>query len=959
VRVPDAALDEVRDRGFVLVEGFLAAEELKAAQEALWLHFPTPEDYFSDPSRYAEYAASQFAGVLEFPYRSWDLNRLAFHPDLVDAAERFLGTAELHLYKVELWAKYAGAVNYEQPLHRDYGSHSLVVPRRDHRYHEHAPESLLRAHVETRGGDLLALVPGLGRRLADVNESRSADPESERHLLFGSVLDLLSRTTSTTPVLLVVDDLHWADRPSLQLLRHVVAGSMDLRLLILGTFRSGDVGADDALAEVLASLHREPGVERLSLRGLDDLELLALMQTIAGHEMTDDGVALRDALLRETDGNPFFVLEILRHLAETGAITQTDDGRWVAHLDLSTQGLPVSVREVIGRRVHRLGPAATRVLSAASVIGRDFDLAVLSSVSEVDEDDLLDILDAAAGAALISDAPGMPGRFTFVHALIERALYDELRPARRQRLHRRIAEALEALPGDPDEHVGELAHHWYAATQPADVDKAFRYSIAAGDRAQRRLAPEEAVRWYTQALDLVDRLEPGARDPQRCDLWLRLGTAQRFAGLPEFRQTLLDAADLAMRLGDTDRLVEAALTNTRSFAASIGRLDAERISVLRGALDAIGTSSPETRARLLAQWAAETMWGPEYDTDELIDEALALTETSEDVDARGRSLYALYQYFAPTNLGTRQAREAEILELASHVDPALQCRIYNILVHAALQGGDVDKAQEFLRENARLAEISGDPTQLWQAAWLQANLALLNGDVETGERLADAALQIAMDGGQPDGLIIYGAQLIEMRMLDGRQAEICDLVAQTAEENPGIPAFRASLATLLVASGRQREAEVLLDEFVAEIPSLWVDPTWTSTLSQLADAAGIIRHEDIARAVGPLLAPYTDQWAWTGANDWGPIALNLAIARTVCGEYEEADADFAHARALAEKARCPYQGARAALEWATMLERRGAAGDDERAGALLDSTLEVASAHGFAGLERRARALKD
>jgi hypothetical protein len=136
VRVPDATLEEVRQHGFSLMEGFLAPDELKAAQNALWLHFPTPEDYFADPGRHAQYAGSQFAGVEEFPYRAWDLNRLAVHPDLVDAAERYLGTAELHLYKVELWAKYAGAVNYDQPLHRDYGSHSLVVPRLDNRYQQ-------------------------------------------------------------------------------------------------------------------------------------------------------------------------------------------------------------------------------------------------------------------------------------------------------------------------------------------------------------------------------------------------------------------------------------------------------------------------------------------------------------------------------------------------------------------------------------------------------------------------------------------------------------------------------------------------------------------------------------------------------------------------------------------------------------------------------------------------------
>ena len=136
MRVPDAVLDEVRERGFALVEGFLSAAELQTAQEALWLHFPRPDDYFADPNAYGRYRASQFAGIDEFPYRSWDLNRLAVHPDLVDLAERYLGTTELHLYKVELWAKYAEAVDYDQPLHRDYGSHSLVVPRLEQRYQQ-------------------------------------------------------------------------------------------------------------------------------------------------------------------------------------------------------------------------------------------------------------------------------------------------------------------------------------------------------------------------------------------------------------------------------------------------------------------------------------------------------------------------------------------------------------------------------------------------------------------------------------------------------------------------------------------------------------------------------------------------------------------------------------------------------------------------------------------------------
>jgi hypothetical protein len=136
VRISDASLDEVREWGFCLIEGFLSPDELDTAQRALWLHFPKPEEFFADPTRYPEYNGDQFGGVREFPYRSWDLNHLAFHPDLVDAVERYLGTTDLHLYKVKLWAKYGGAADYDQPLHRDYGSHSLVVPRVDGRYQQ-------------------------------------------------------------------------------------------------------------------------------------------------------------------------------------------------------------------------------------------------------------------------------------------------------------------------------------------------------------------------------------------------------------------------------------------------------------------------------------------------------------------------------------------------------------------------------------------------------------------------------------------------------------------------------------------------------------------------------------------------------------------------------------------------------------------------------------------------------
>jgi len=159
-------------------------------------------------------------------------------------------------------------------------------------------------------------------------------------VLFGCVSDLVARASREYPLVLVLDDLHWADRGSVHLLRHVAACDEAMRVGLLGTFRDSDVNRDHPLAEFLAALHRENRCIRIPLSGFTDDDLLLLLETIAGHEMDDQGVALRDVMLAETSGNPFFVAEMLCHLAENGAIYQQDDGRWVADADLRAVGLP-------------------------------------------------------------------------------------------------------------------------------------------------------------------------------------------------------------------------------------------------------------------------------------------------------------------------------------------------------------------------------------------------------------------------------------------------------------------------------------------------------------------------------------------------------------------------------------------------------------------------------------------
>ena len=419
----------------------------------------------------------------------------------------------------------------------------------------HLPETLLADHVAARGGELARLVPDLANRVP-VPPSSSSDGASERYLLFGAVVDLLARVSATAPVVLLLDDLHWSDRQTVQLFRHVVSADVPLRLLVLGTFRESDVGTDHPLAEALAALHRVPAVVRLALRGLGDDELLAPRDHRGAPDDRERSGPAGHAHGRD-GGKSLFVGEMLRHLAETGAIFQDDQGRWTVSADLRTSGLPVSIREVVGRRVARLGEGTQRVLSMASVIGRDFDTDVLAQVADLDEDLVIDLCDQAVTAAVLTEAP-TPGRYTSP-TRSSSAHVDSLSSGRRVRAHRRVADALEGLYGeDPGERIGELAYHWAQAIQPQEVEKAMTYAQRAGDRALAQLAPDESVRWYRGALDLLDQMSTDD-PPRRAALLFGLGDAQRQTGDPEYRETLLDSARLANEIGDTDLMVRAAL----------------------------------------------------------------------------------------------------------------------------------------------------------------------------------------------------------------------------------------------------------------------------------------------------------------------------------------------------------------------------------------------------------------
>ncbi len=294
-------------------------------------------------------------------------------------------------------------------------------------YVNHAPDTVLTSHVELSGPHLGLMIPALGSRLGFTPSSTTADPEAERYLLFAAVIDLLTRASQDQALVIVLDDLQWADKPSLQLLRHVVATIDPLHTLIVVTYRNADLAQSDSLVETMAALRREPGVSGIDLKGFSDAELVTFLERSKGTELSEADLGLARALYRETDGNPFFVTEVLHHLADIGQLgadmpdVTSEEHHGEAWL------LPDSVREVVTARVSRLGEPAKQVLALAAVIGRDFDLEVLASVSNRTEDELLDLLDAAYSASLVREVSDVPGHYVFTHALIRRTLYDDFR----------------------------------------------------------------------------------------------------------------------------------------------------------------------------------------------------------------------------------------------------------------------------------------------------------------------------------------------------------------------------------------------------------------------------------------------------------------------------------------------------------------------------------------------------
>lgn len=415
------------------------------------------------------------------------------------------------------------------------------------------PDDRLRDALGPHAPEVVKLVPELARRIPDLAPSPPLEPSQERLRLFESVRAFIAGIARLQPVVLMLDDLHWGDAATLELLRYLARSLRNDRILLLGTYRDVEVDRAHPLSTALAEMNRERLYRRILIRGLTREHVAAMIQAVF-QTRNPVSVEMRDLIYQETEGNPFFVEEVLKHLVETGAIYRTEAG-W-ERKPIEELDVPQSVREVIGRRLERVSEACRRTLTLASVVGRRFTFEVQQQSAGTSEDELLDALDEASRAQLIREhGAGHQAAYEFAHALIREVLYDGLAHRRRMALHQKVAEALEVVYGTrSEEAVEDLAYHFTHA-QAASVEKAIDYSLRAARKSMGLFAHEEAVRFYRNTLDLLRELKDEARE---ANVQIALGLAL----------TYLDKTDEAVAAFET----ALAFYETRGDRTTVARI---------------------------------------------------------------------------------------------------------------------------------------------------------------------------------------------------------------------------------------------------------------------------------------------------------------------------------------------------------------------------------------------------
>ena len=803
--------------------------------------------------------------------------------------------------------------------------------------------------------------PELGRLLPELQElldlrAPAVESDAARIRLFDAVASFIAALGTRAPLLLALDDLQWADDATLLLLRHVVTRSPRVPLLVVATYRDTDLTPEHPLLGLVADLHRDHAFHRIALSGLDEPAVATLAASLRPADKLIERRSI-GTLLERTNGNPFFVLQLVHHLAEGGEA----DADWT-----SDRAVPEGVRDVIRRRLSRLSERARNVLRVAAVAGDDFDLALLESV--VGTGDELDAVESAAVAALVVETPN-PTRFHFAHSLVRETLFGDVSAARRARLHRAIGEALARTPGTA---AADVARHLRAGVAAGGVDEAIEWSLTAIDEAFTRLAREDVAGQAAAALEVLDRI--GERQSERrARLLCSLSLGRSMLGDMSGRKThALAAAEMARALGAEALLIEAVLLYTGYFATAPP--DPVARDLVEEALRVAGPTQPAQRSQLLCNYALYSLinaGGGRLGAQEVLEEAVPLARASGDrlaltwalttqclvmlgaaeVDAQLRAAQELEQIVdrsPPTQAARAVASSWEAGKAAfrRRLGPAdsivLRQRAVASLQLGDRAGFDHNHRQLRLLADATVDWLPGTLATLWDGL-----VALMEGRVTDVEQ----ALQRLLEASHGDLNVIYsyGAQLFQLRREQGRLAEMLPMFERSAATPESLAAARAFLALLYSELGRNADARRIFDALSADnfshIPQDWL---WSCVLAVLGEVCWRLHDRDQAELLEGLCEPYGGQLV---VVSWGVCCLGAmdryrGMLADVLGETAAADRLFAAAAGLERGANALALLARTQLAWAASILRT----DQPRARRLASEASATARELGLAGL---------
>jgi tetratricopeptide (TPR) repeat protein len=799
----------------------------------------------------------------------------------------------------------------------------------------------LRSLASSGAAEIALLVPELAKPLrVPTDWLRPIESDARRFYVFEAVTSFLKAASQAQPVVLVLDDLHEADQPSLLLLRYLISDVQRSRMLVLATYREAGPERGTEADDVLAVLAREGAV--LALQGLDRDEVGRLVEQVSGSIPLQDEVT---EIYEATQGNPLFVREVTRLMAAPRPESQ---GRLRILI-------PPSVRAVIRRRLSPLSADAVRLLSAAAVAGRDFELRLVGAASGLASDRVLGSLAEAVALGLVGEEATAVGVYRFSHPLMQEVIYEELPVDVRIQLHRAIGEAIERFHGgDTGPYLAQLAYHFAKVAPVGEGERARDYARRAGDQAMDSCAYEEAVVEYRRALDAFAFASPD--EALRCEQFLSLGDALVRAGnYDEAKTIFLSATDIARKLGDAARLARAALGYGEPQVQA-GVADRRLMGLLQEALDALSPGDGALRAQILSRLSLELTFSEETELREALSmEALEMARRLGEVVPMASALRARWlAVWGPDGLEERRGLAEEILRLGGATgdrETELIGRARRIT--CAIEAGDMRSAEVDIAAHADLADELRMRYHQWVAASMRAMRTLLDGSLGAAEERASEALTVLPD--RQDAVFAHLNQITLIRRDQGRLGELRETWRQIVERFPQVGFARGCLCLADAELGRRDDAQRglrSLAEAIERLPRNGVN--WLAALAVASIAAARLEDADSAASVHRLQLPYADRTIVISAPHpvvcFGSASLYVAQLEATMSRWQEAEDHFE--TAIDANTRL---GARSLLacthvEYARMLFGRGRTRDRVRARDLLDRAAPTATALGMDGL---------